>query len=115
MAARDEKDLTKVIESLPEDIFNLIDLDGKDYWLLAFEDDKVSKDFRGDTSNWQCAKLKGAKKCLSGLNDQGRVNTTFKFNVRVSEGVYLDFCEKCTKADLLLQLLQSIQQARKNN
>ena len=52
VVAKDEKDLAKVIESLPEDIFNLIDLDGKDYWLLSFEDDKVSKDFRDVTSNW---------------------------------------------------------------
>ena len=112
MVAKDEEDVAKLIESMPEDIFNLIELKVSVYKL--FSDDKnVSRMTIQEFMKNKviCLKVKGAKKCLGGLDSKGRVNTTVRFyytNCPDKDGKYPSFCEKCTKADLLIQLLRTI-------
>jgi hypothetical protein len=57
---------------------------------------------------WECENAKGAKKCLSGLDDQGRVSASVRFycwSCEVENRI-IRFCEKCTKADLVITLLE---------
>ena len=79
MVAQDEKNDAILIESMPEDMLNLIKLDSRLYRLQSHEQeehfDKIN--YLGQVcAGWTCKKVKGANKCLSGLDNQGRVNST---------------------------------------
>ena len=117
MIAQNEKDIATLIESIPEDLLNLINLDKADYQLISHEEHLVVKDqyLKEIEAGWICQKVKGATQCLSGLDDQGRVNATVRFVCWDCENEnkdHLRFCDKCTKADLVIQLLRRINAER---
>ena len=108
--ALDKKDVAKLVESMPEDLLNLVELGRDSYKLFSNERDQVGKSNMGAVwDGWACEKVKGANKCLSGLDNQGRVNAEVRFyywdDADLNE---LYSCDKCTKADLLIQVLQLI-------
>ena len=115
--AQNENDIATLIESMPDDILNLINLDKADYQLISHEEHLVVKDqyLKEIEAGWICQKVKGATKCLSGLDDQGRVNTTSKFYCCIclrENRDYIEFCDKCIKADLVIQLFRKINAVR---
>ena len=86
MIAENEKDVATLIQSIPIDMLNLIDLNKEEYKLFSHEIHLLMKDRREQEiiAGWTCQKVKDAKKCLSGLDDQGRVNATVRFSCAYS-------------------------------
>ena len=70
MIQTNEKDVATLIESLPEDLLNLIQLDRDRYQLISHEPHRVEKlQMKEIQADWTCRKVKGANKCLSGHDD----------------------------------------------
>ena len=68
MIVQDEQNVSKLIDSMPEDAFDQIYVKG-DYSLLSHEHTvRAVYD-----APFECKKLKGFGKCLSGLDDEGKV------------------------------------------
>ena len=65
---------------MPEGILDLIKLDKKDYKLLSHEhqvyNDSGLWEIKAD---WECFRINGSEICLSGKDDQGRVNATSRY------------------------------------
>ncbi len=116
MIAQNEKDIATLIESIPEDLLNLINLNKTYYQLFSHEQHAVwNSDRKEIEAGWKCQKVKGANKCLSGLDDQGRVNATVRYegcDCKDENEDLLWFCDKCTKVDLVIQLLRRINAER---
>ena len=113
MIENNEQDVATLTESMPIDLLSLIDLDKNEYQLFSHQTHRVIKEnIKENPANWKCKKFKDANKCLSGLDDQGRVNATVRFrcaySMCCSDGRQLYFCDKCVKADLLFQLPERI-------
>ena len=78
--AENGKDVATLIDSMPINILNLIDLNKEKYQLISHQKHRVQKDScMKIEAHWTCQKVKGANKCLSGLDNQGRVNAEVKF------------------------------------
>ena len=107
MIAKNEKDVVTLIQSMPIDILNLIDLKKEKYQLFSHKKHRVEKKY-WCSEDWTCQKVKDANKCLSGLDEEGKVNAKVNFYCdycKDEDGNYLYFCDNCVKADLLIQLL----------
>ena len=100
MIAQDEHDVTKLIDSISkvlEETLDSIQFTKSDFKLQTHEH-KLRYD--SDTP-FECAKLKGFKKCLSALDDEGKVKSSFSFVCRdcgikdsEQQGVYVyELCE----------------------
>ena len=116
MVEKDEQDVATMMESVTEDLLNLIKLDRQKYQLISYEKEQVVKWEMGEIKHgWTCQTFKRDNKCLSGQDEYGRVNATTRFKYcDLYWGIYVDhyFCDKCVKADLLMQLFQLIQRSR---